>query len=290
MHAWRDASNGLERIAGIEQRLDVMFPDVKSFIKKHWILSLVVVLILAGITYAVHRTDPDIIALLSKYGYYGILIWTFLEGETIVIIAGLMAPKTGMDLQLIALCAFTGALLSDQLMFLIGKFKGEKVLHRFPGLAHRMEKATGLFKKYDTLLILSFRFIYGVRNITPIMLGISGVSYKKFFFLNIVGGALWATSFTYGGYYAGQTFLAVVAWVGHGIFYVIVGVLAVATLLWFTRSRIVVNRAVKFAKQQQELEHSGANENGHNHSPEAAKESGGAAASEPAGEKKPDRL
>ena len=235
-----------------------MFPDVKGFVKKHWILTLVLVAVLAGVIYAVHRSDPDVIALLNKYGYYGILIWTFLEGETIVIIAGFMSPKTGMDLQLIALCAFTGALLSDQLMFLIGKFKGEKVLHRFPGLARRMEKATWLFKKYDTLLILSFRFIYGVRNITPIMLGISGVSYKKFFFLNIIGGAIWATSFTYGGYYAGKTFLAIVAWVGHGIFYVIVGVLALAALLWFIRSRIAVNRAVKLAKRLQELEHPGA--------------------------------
>ena len=231
-----------------------MFPDVKGLVKKHWILTLVILLVVAGVIYAVHRTDPDIMHLLSKYGYYGILIWTFLEGETIVIIAGLMAKKIGLELWLIAVCAFTGALLSDQLMFSLGKFKGEKLLHRFPSLAHRMEKATGLFKKYDTLLILSFRFVYGVRNIAPIMLGTSGVSYKKFFFLNIIGAAVWATSFTYGGYYAGQSFLAIVAWVGHGIFYVIVGILALAALLWFVRSRIVVNRAVKFAKQQQEME------------------------------------
>ena len=231
-----------------------MFPDIKSFIKKHWLLTLAILLVLAGVIYAIHRSDPDIMALLAEYGYYGILIWTFLEGETIVIIAGLMAKKIGLELWLIALCAFTGGLLSDQLMFLLGKFKGEKLLHRFPALERRMEKATGLFKKYDTLLILSFRFIYGVRNITPIMLGISGVSYQKFFILNIIGAAVWATSFTYGGYYAGQTFLAIVAWVGHGIFYVIVGVLALAALLWFIRSRIVVRRVLKFVEHQHELE------------------------------------
>ncbi len=242
-----------------------MFPDIKSFLKKHWLLTLVLALVLTGVIYAVHRTDPDIMALLAKYGYYGILVWTFLEGETIVIIAGLMAPKIGLDLRLIALCAFTGGLLSDQLMFLLGKFKGEKLLHRFPGLARRMEKATVLFKKYDTLLILSFRFVYGVRNITPIMLGISGVSYKKFFFLNILGAAVWATSFTYGGYYAGQSFLAFVAWVGHGIFYVIVGILALLALLWFIRSQIVVRRTVKFVKQQQELEHGHPQESNQTH-------------------------
>ena len=244
----------------------MIFSYLKKFIKTHWVLTPILLLALAGVIYAIHRSDPDIMALLSEYGYYGILIWTFLEGETIVIIAGLTAPQTGLDLRMISLCAFTGGLCSDQLMFLLGKFKGEKLLHRFPSLEQRMDKARDLFKKYDTLLILSFRFIYGVRNITPIMLGISGVSYKKFFFLNIVGAAIWATSFTYGGYYAGKTFLAAVALVGHGIFYVIVGALALAGLLWFIRSRRTVKRVVKFVQHQHELEEH-CNHDGEDHDP-----------------------
>ena len=222
-----------------------MFPDVKGFIKKHWILTLVLIAVLAGVIYAVHRTDPDIIALLNQYGYYGILIWTFLEGETIVIIAGLMSPKTGMDLQLIALCAFTGALLSDQLMFLLGKFKGEKLLHRFPKLAQRMEKATTLFKKYDTLLILSFRFIYGVRNITPIMLGISGVSHVKFLLLNIIGAGTWASLFTAGGYFLGNAFIHFMGHVGKSIIYFLLLVVACIVIVRLFRARRLKKDAKK---------------------------------------------
>lgn len=228
---------------------------VKKILAKYWIVLLALLIGLGGlIAHIVAQPNLDPESLLREYGYYVILIWTFLEGETIVIIAGLMAPKIGLDLWLIALCAFTGAMCSDQLMFILGRYRGDKILSLFPSIAMRMEKATGLFKKYDTLLILSFRFIYGVRNVTPIMLGISGVGHRKFFILNFIGATIWAFSFTYGGYYAGKTFLSLVEQTGHGIFYVIVLVLALLGTLWLIRARRVSKKAVAFARHQRELD------------------------------------
>lgn len=227
---------------------------LKKILAKYWILILALVVGLGGLLIhllAQPGLDPE--QLLADYGYYIILVWTFLEGETIVIIAGLLAPKIGLDLWLVALCAFSGAMLSDQLMFTLGKYKGERILSLFPSIAMRMNKATALFKKYDTLLILSFRFIYGVRNVTPIMLGISKVGHKKFFILNFIGASIWAFSFTYGGYYAGKTFLTLVEHTGHGIFYVIVVGLVIAGGLWLLRARRVSKKAVALAKRQKQI-------------------------------------
>ena len=75
--------------------------------------------------------------LLEQWGYLIIIGWTFLEGETIVIVAGFLASQDYLTLNpwLIALCAFCGSFFSDQLMFSLGKYKGEAVLKRFPRLA-----------------------------------------------------------------------------------------------------------------------------------------------------------
>lgn len=226
---------------------------LRNLLLRYWLVAVIILAAIGYGLYSVFQSGLNAEELLAEYGYYVILVWTFLEGETIVIIAGLLAPTIGLKVWLIAICAFVGAMLSDQLMFTLGKYKGEKVLQIFPSVGRKIDKAAGLFKKYDTLLILSFRFVYGVRNVTPIMLGISGVSHKKFFFLNFIGATVWAFSFAYGGYYIGRTFLAVMGHVGHGIFYVIVGVLAAGFLVWFVRSRLAVRRAVRFAQQQKEL-------------------------------------
>ena len=222
-----------------------------SFMREFWYLMPIIVLIVSAVIYLMYQArDP--MRLLSEYGYHIILLWTFLEGETIVIIAGWLSPILGLKPWLIALCAFIGSFSSDQVMFSLGKYKGPAILRYFPRLEKNMDKAKGLFKKYDTALILSFRFIYGVRNITPIMLGISGVSHKKFFFLNFIGAGVWAVTFTYGGYFAGLAFQKAMAYFGKGILFILLAVIAGAVGLWFFRAKVNVKKAKDIAARSEE--------------------------------------
>lgn len=205
----------------------------------------------SALGYALYHSGKDPAELLAEYGYYVILIWTFLEGETIVILAGALSKKVGLDPWLIALCAFTGSFLSDQVMFSLGKYKGRDVLRYFPRIGANLNKASSLFKKYDTALILGFRFVYGVRNITPIMLGISGVTHKKFFFLNLIGAGVWALTFTFGGHLAGEAFQNTVDRFGHGILYVLLGLIACGVFIWYIRARRNVKKAKNIASRSQ---------------------------------------
>lgn len=141
---------------------------------------------------------------LRRYGYAALLIGTFLEGETIVIIAGLLAQQGYLTPWLIAVCAFSGSCTSDQLMFALGRWKGMSVIQRFPRLEKNLTPARRLLARYETALILGFRFVYGVRNVTPILMGVSGVNYAKFVLLNIIGAVVWAASFTAAGYFCGK--------------------------------------------------------------------------------------
>jgi membrane protein DedA with SNARE-associated domain len=215
----------------------VAFPQLSKILREHWGKLLLGLLLLALIGHLVYHSGKNPEELLGQWGYPVILVWTFVEGETIVILAGWLSESIGLKPHLIALCAFCGSFSSDQVMFSLGKHKGEAVLSYFPRVARNLDRAKRLFQKYDTALILGFRFVYGVRNITPIMLGLSGVSHKKFFVLNAIGAGVWALSFTYGGLYAGKAFMHLMERVGHGIFYVLLALLAVAALIWHLRRR-----------------------------------------------------
>lgn len=213
------------------------FKSILSFLKKYWYLVILCLVLGAALFYLgeLHNVRPQV--LLRDYGYYVILVWTFLEGETIVIIAGMFSGRLGLNPWIIALCAFIGSFLSDQIMFSLGKYKGESVLQRFPRLSANVDKAAALFKKYDIALILGFRFVYGVRNVTPILLGISGVSHRKFFFLNLIGAGVWALTFTFGGLYSGKTFMHLMTKLGHGVFYVLLASIIVIAGWFYLRKR-----------------------------------------------------
>lgn len=229
-------------------------PELRTLLRKYWYVIVIVLAVLGCLGYVIYQSGKDPAELLKEWGYVVILIWTFLEGETIVIIAGWMSQSVGLKPWLIALCAFIGSFCSDQVMFSLGRYKGADVLKYFPKVAKNLDKAAVLFKKYDTVLILGFRFVYGVRNITPIMLGISGVSHKKFFFLNFIGAGVWAVTFTYGGLYVGKAFMKIMDHVGHGIFYAILAALALGGVLWYFRARHNVKHAKSLAERGREEE------------------------------------
>lgn len=160
--------------------------------------------------------------LLNTYGYWAILLGTFLEGETIVVLAGMLVANGNMSFSGVVGCALTGSLLSDQLMFCLGKYKGNAILSHFPKLNSKKDKALQLLLKYDTLLIIGFRFVYGMRNITPIILGTSGITFRRFLIFNLVGAICWSILFTAGGYYFGHAMLKAFELFGKSIFHIII--------------------------------------------------------------------
>lgn len=139
----------------------------------------------------------------GSWAYLIIMAWTFLEGETVVIVAGILASQGWLDVWGVFLCALSGSFSGDQMYYYIGRRYGTPLLDRWPTMRSRIDWAFRLLRKYETVFILSFRFIYGVRNISPFVIGISGVSRLRFFMLNLAAAIIWATSFSFGGYYLG---------------------------------------------------------------------------------------
>jgi membrane protein DedA with SNARE-associated domain len=179
----------------------------------------------------------DTHSLINQYGYIAVLVGTFLEGETILLLAGVAAQIGVLDLPLVVLCGFVGSTLGDQLYFSIGRWRGPKLLIRFPAWTPRVQKIKGLIDRFETWIVLFFRFFYGLRNITPFALGILGVSRLKFTVLNIIGGLIWALSFGFLGFYFGS--LIEKLWAGPFKQFMIVVSAAVLLLLgWvYFRSR-----------------------------------------------------
>jgi membrane protein DedA with SNARE-associated domain len=148
----------------------------------------------------------DLAHIIDAHGllpYFIILVWTFFEGETIVLIAGFAAQDGTPWLPLVMLCAFFGSLSGDQLAFFLGRYKGKAFVARRPRLQLRAAKVYRILEKHQNWLIVGFRFMYGLRNITPFIIGMSRVKTDRFMILNFIGAAVWAVTFSCAGYFLG---------------------------------------------------------------------------------------
>lgn len=141
-----------------------------------------------------------LIWLVQNYGYAIVFVGTFLEGETIVALAGFAAYGGYLKLGYIIPVAIVGALLGDQTFFYFGRYKGRKFLSHRPRLEAKVAKVHLLLERYHGWIIFGSRFMYGFRALIPIALGVSRVSGIKFFLLNFLGAVVWGIFFTFGGY------------------------------------------------------------------------------------------
>lgn len=170
--------------------------------------------------------------LIEHYGYLGILIGTFLEGETILILGGFAAHQGYLALPGVVFCAFAGSLCSDQLLFFLGRRHSQWLLRRRPNWEPRIVRVKNLIVRYRIAIILTFRFWYGLRIVTPFSLGMSKVRWPEFIILDIFSSVLWATVIGYAGYLFGHALKIVLGDVMQYEALVILGLALVGFLIW----------------------------------------------------------
>jgi membrane protein DedA with SNARE-associated domain len=132
------------------------------------------------------------------------LLGTFLEGETILVLGALAAQRGYMALPDVILAAFIGSLCGDQLFFYLGRRHSTFLLNRRPSWTPQLDRANRLIDRFQTPLILGFRFLYGLRTVMPFAIGISRVPVLRFVGLNVLGALAWALVFSGGGYLFGN--------------------------------------------------------------------------------------
>jgi membrane protein DedA with SNARE-associated domain len=178
----------------------------------------------------------DINQLIAHNGacFYGIaFLWTFLEGETLVIFAAFAAAQGLVDPFLLLIAAWLGSFAGDQFYFWLARNFGVKLLDRFPSWRHGVEGALRWLERYDTWFILSFRFVYGIRNFSSFAMGLSAVRWDRFLRLNFAAAGLWAATFVAIGYFLGHAFRAMLGDIARSFGLVMLGVfVATSTGMW----------------------------------------------------------
>lgn len=176
--------------------------------------------------------------LISTYGYPAIVAGTFFEGETIVLVAGYLANRGYLALQGVAICAFLGSWAGDTLYFFVGRRWGGRLLQRYPARRPAADRALRMLHRYHVVFILSFRFIYGLRTVSPFVIGMSEVPATRFVLLNMLASAIWASAFSVGGYLLGTVLEAMLKKAERFEAFVIGGLVVAGLVGWLVHALV----------------------------------------------------
>jgi membrane protein DedA with SNARE-associated domain len=157
-----------------------------------------------------------------------------LPGETALIAFGVLASQGHYSIVLVIAVAAAGAIVGDNLGYvIIGRWGGRNLLERWGPLRRFSQRylppTERLMEKHGDKVVFFGRFVTVLRYTAAWVAGIAGMPWRKFLFWNAAGGICWATLVGLVAYYAGNA--AADAIQRYGIY--AAAVIAAAALVFF---------------------------------------------------------
>lgn len=179
--------------------------------------------------------------LISQYGVLAVFLGAAFEGETAVFLGGVFAHRHFITWWQAATAAALGSFAVDQAWFFAGRYANRLALVQRFLKTDAARKVNHLLEAHPTGFILAFRFIYGMRTVSPIAIGLTSVPAIRFVVLNFIAAVVWAVLITTIGYLFGN---AVEALFGrlrphiHLIIALVAIAVIIAALAFFVRIRM----------------------------------------------------
>ena len=166
-----------------------------------------------------------IVTLFARYGYAVVFVGVFLEnaglpvpGETALLAGAALSRSGPLFLPWVVLTAVCGAILGDNLGFLIGRRGGRALVERFGGrlglTPTRLAHFDRFFDRHGAKTVFIARFVTGLRVFGALLAGTSGLSWGRFLLYNSTGAIAWASVFGVVGYTLAYSWQTLERWIG----------------------------------------------------------------------------
>lgn len=156
----------------------------------------------------------DTFSNLATYGYIGLFLYSLGGGFVALIGAGVLSFMGKMDLTTSMFIAFVANALGDVLLFYMARYQKSMMMDGLKKHRRKLALSHVMMKKYGSWIILLQKFVYGIKTLIPIAIGLTKYDFKKFAILNVGSAAIWALAFGLGSYYSGSVLVKVAQTIG----------------------------------------------------------------------------
>lgn len=178
--------------------------------------------------------------LLHSWGLAALFLSVMLEafglplpGESAVIAAAVAAAAGQFPILSVAAVAFAGAVLGDNIGYLIGRRLGRPAIlahgARFGLTAATLTRAEALVRRHGPVIVVGARFVVLLRQMNGIVAGTTALPWGRFLAANILGALLWVGTWTTLAWQLGPAAGAALPWLWHHL--ALAGAVAVPLLV-----------------------------------------------------------
>src|SRR5579864_5738584 len=141
--------------------------------------------------------------LLAIFSYWAVLVFVAIEstgipfpGETMLLAASIYAGTTHhLQIVFIIIAAAAGAILGDNLGYLVGREGGFRLLRRYGRFIRvderKLKLGMYLFRRHGGKVVFFGRFVAVLRAWAAFLAGVNRMRWPRFLAFNAAGGILW---------------------------------------------------------------------------------------------------
>jgi len=157
-----------------------------------------------------HHALTDAEPWLREYGYPALALAVGVEGfgipapgETLLIGAALLAGQGDLNIALVLITAWLGAVTGDNLGYWIGRSGGRRLLAKLRVSPRRLAHLDQFYRRFGVWLVLVSRFFDGTRQLNGIIAGSARMPWPRFFIFDAIGSIGWVALWGWGIYQLG---------------------------------------------------------------------------------------
>ncbi|MEA1955013.1 MAG: DedA family protein [Campylobacterota bacterium] len=180
----------------------------------------------------------DTFGNLETYGYIGLFLYSLGGGFVALVGAGVLSFMGKMDLSLSIMIAFFANALGDMMLIYMARYQKSMMMEGLKKHRRKLALSHVLMKKYGSWIILFQKFVYGIKTLIPIAIGLTKYDIKKFAVLNVLSAGVWALVFGFGSYYFGEALVKFVGIISEKPWIAPIILVVFGGALWFYMERV----------------------------------------------------
>lgn len=130
--------------------------------------------------------------LLLDWGYVILFLYSFGGGMVALVVASILSYSGELNIVIAILVAGSANFIGDQFLFTVARKNKQQAKQMMQKHKRKIAMSHLLMRKYGTWVVFLQKYIYGIKTLIPLAMGLTKYDYKKFMILNFFATVVWS--------------------------------------------------------------------------------------------------
>ena len=142
--------------------------------------------------------------LIKDWGYIVLFLYSFGGGLLALAVAGVLSYAGDLNIYITLLVAGSANFIGDQFLFLLARNNKAQAKAMMGKHQRKIALAHLMMRKYGNIVVFLQKYVYGIKTLIPLAMGLTKYDAKKFMFFNVLATIVWTLVVGIAAYMLGE--------------------------------------------------------------------------------------